>query len=706
MKTVRFVMAIHNHQPMGNFDDVIRRACRDAYHPFLDVAERFPDIRMAMHVSGPLFEWAERNDRHLLDRLAEGAQADRFEILGGGLGEPILTMLPDADVQGQIDLFRRKIARTCGVTPRGIWLPERVWEPYLASVLADAGVRYTIVDDFHFHCAGLRERDLCGYYVTEDRGRLLRVFSGSEQLRYAIPFHAPEDTIATLRRFATEDGRNVIVYADDGEKFGLWPETHKHVYEDGWLSRFFTALNENRDWIRFSTFAEVLDELPPRGRIWLPEASYREMTEWVLPRETQETFEDAVSTLKEKDLFDAVRPFMRGGLWRNFKAKYIEAARMYARMMEVSATAKKRFAAKNIRKALRALYRGQCNCAYWHGVFGGLYMPFLRFAVYQRLLEAENLLEPSHSRPGRTVKDFDLDGRDEIKLHNKTLACYLKPDSGGVMYELDDRRYPCNLSAVMTRRPEAYHRRLVQAVQQAPAGQLAAAVASIHERVRWKEPGIEKLLHYDPYVRDSLIDHFHAHGVLPEELKTGTAPELGDFVARPYSVDVPHSKAMTATLRRTGRAGRPGQGLPVELAKRVQLRNNGTLSVRYVLGFPEGAPDEVSFAMELNLGLMAGNAPDRNYFSHERENLGNLSTLIHREKEPALGLVDEWLGIEVWLRVDPVARFIAYPVETVNNSEGGFERVYQGSAVLACWALQAEPGEENVFNLEIEVRHS
>ena len=36
-----------------------------------------------------------------------------------------------------------------------------------------------------------------------------------------------------------------------------------------------------------------------------------------------------------------------------------------------------------------ALWAGQCNCAYWHGVFGGLYLPHLRQALYRELLSAE-----------------------------------------------------------------------------------------------------------------------------------------------------------------------------------------------------------------------------------------------------------------------------------------------------------------------------
>jgi len=705
VKTVRFIMALHNHQPVGNFDHVIEQACTRAYHPFLDILERFPEIRMVFHYSGPLLEWADRHNPALIERISEGVRANRFELLGGGFGEPILTMLSDADVTGQISLFSRFLRRHCGAEVRGAWTPERVWEPQLASALADAGIEYTVLDDYHFRCAGLRGQELCGYYITEDQGKLLRVFSGSKFLRYAIPFRDPADTIEYLRRFASEDGENVIVYADDGEKFGTWPETYEHVYENLWLPRFMEALKENSDWIRFCTFADVVDGVPPRGRIYLSEASYPEMTAWVLPPQVQNEFLDVRQALEASPLSEQAMAFMRGGFWRNFKVKYVEAAQLYARMMEVSALVREREAARKLEEARRELYRAQCNCAYWHGVFGGLYMPFLRFAVYQHLLRAENLLG-GRRRPGRSVQDFDFDDLPEVKLHNPHLNCYLKPDRGGALYELDDRERACNLTAVMTRRPEAYHRRLIEAGRSPdPAEENAEGAVSIHERVRCKEPGLEKLLFYDPHVRECLVDHFYPAATAPEELLAARTAEWGDFASAKYELLVPRARASTVTLRRRGLAGPPGCRRPVILAKRVALGGDRTIDVRYALSFPEGAPEETVFGVEFNLGLMAGDMPDRNYFSHTGENLGNLSTMLRRPSEPALGMVDEWLGVEIWIGVEPAAGFWAHPVETVNDSEAGFERVYQGSAVIPYWNLIAPPGEEHIFTLSLEIRH-
>ena len=166
-----------------------------------------------------------------------------------------------------------------------MWIAERVWEQPLVSSIAEAGIEYTVLDDFHFLRAGCPEDDVLGYYLTEDDGRLLKVFPGSETLRYMIPFHEPHATYEFLRRLAERRPGSTVVFADDGEKFGTWPKTFDHVYKQGWLNHFCDMLLANRDWLETTTFARAVDTTLPLGKIYLPDGSYREMTEWALPPE-------------------------------------------------------------------------------------------------------------------------------------------------------------------------------------------------------------------------------------------------------------------------------------------------------------------------------------------------------------------------------------------------------------------------------------
>ena len=112
--------------------------------------------------------------------------------------------------------------------------------------------------------------------------------------------------------------------------------------------------------------------------------------------------------------------------------------------------------------AKTGLYRGQCNCPYWHGAFGGLYLPHLRNAIYSHLIAADTALEQLAGRSGRWVSidaaDYNLDARQEVKLASDRLVAYLSPARGGHIYELDIRSTRVNLLATLNRRPEAYHR--------------------------------------------------------------------------------------------------------------------------------------------------------------------------------------------------------------------------------------------------------
>jgi alpha-amylase len=116
------------------------------------------------------------------------------------------------------------------------------------------------------------------------------------------------------------------------------------------------------------------------GKIYLPDCSYREMTEWALPAEQLTAYEQIAREMKDDPRWARLRPFVRGGFWRNFKVKYPEADEMYARMMTVSrrlqetidaAAAGDPVNAELAEQARTELYRGQCNCGYWHGKFGG-----------------------------------------------------------------------------------------------------------------------------------------------------------------------------------------------------------------------------------------------------------------------------------------------------------------------------------------------
>lgn len=682
---IRLVLVLHNHQPVGNFDHVFEQAYRDSYRPFLEVFGRYEELKISLHVSGPLLEWLDAHHPNYLDRLAQLVSQGRIEIIGGAFYEPILAAIRSRDRVGQISEYSRWLQQRLGAEVRGMWVAERVWEQTFTKDLALAGIQYTVLDDFHFKVAGLSDEQLTGRYVTEDDGRLLSVFPGSERLRYTIPFADPQATIDYLASVAGQRENAVVVFADDGEKFGTWPETHKHVYRDRWLERFFDALLENRQWITVCTLGEAFDAVPPIGRIYLPDCSYREMTEWALPVAQQTELERIGHQMEHDPHWPVLRRLVRGGFWRNFCVRYRESNEMYSRMMAVSRQLEEaQTTGANehlVKQARRALYRGQCNCAYWHGAFGGIYLPHLRNAVYANLIEADNLLEQAAGRTGPWVEaqqaDFDFDAAAEARLANDKLVALLAPRSGGHLYELDVRHVRHNLLATMTRQPEAYHHKVLAG----PTGQ-NGQVASIHDRVVFKQENLDQRIQYDAWPRKSLVDLFFDEHASLDAIAGGKAEQRGDFALGSYEARIQRKEGRVRLLM--SRQGRVGD-LVFRLTKAVTLNaGSSLLEVAYRL---EQLPPEarLHFAVEWNFSGMPGGVDDRYFCDADGHRLGDLSARLDLAGVQSLGLADDWLGLAVRLDTSQPTNFWTFPVEAVSQSEGGFELVHQSVAVMPHW---------------------
>ena len=280
MNKITFLLGIHNHQPIGNFDEVFEEAYRKSYKPFMEVLWRHPAVKWNLHCTGILWDWLAAHHADYLDRAREMAARGQVELLSGGFYEPILAILPDADKIGQIQKLSRFIETHFGTKPQGMWCAERVWEPHLPKPIREAGIEYTVLDDTHFLSAGLTKEQLSGYYKVEEQGLALDVFPISQDLRYLIPFSKPEDSIDFMKKSAQSwrgGVRPALVMADDGEKFGLWPKTFELVYEEGWLEKFLTLIEKNSDWLETATFAEFRKNNRAVGRTYLPTASYFEM---------------------------------------------------------------------------------------------------------------------------------------------------------------------------------------------------------------------------------------------------------------------------------------------------------------------------------------------------------------------------------------------------------------------------------------------
>jgi 4-alpha-glucanotransferase len=668
-----FCFGVHNHQPIGNFDSVMLEATERAYRPFLERVRDRREVRLSVHCTGSLLAWLRERARPTFDLLGETVAAGQVELLTGGFYEPILAILPDPDKRGQIQRLTAFLVREFGVRPRGMWLAERVWEPHLPKALREAGVEYVLVDDSHFALAGLDPDALGGYYLTEEQGHTLAVFPISQRLRYLIPF---DDVGKTLEHLEARRGTlPALTVVDDGEKFGAWPGTYDHVYRDGWLDRFFDALLST-PWLRLATFADVLDTIPASDRVYLPTASYREMGEWALPAPAAEALERARRDLGPLEGGAMLASLLRGGFWRGFLMKYPEVADMYWKMLRLSAAITeaegRRPGDPALGAARESLWRGQANDAYWHGVFGGCYLPHLRRAVKSALLEAERTLDETLGAPtGARSGDADGDGAAEVLIRTAELSVTLEATVGGSVTELAYLPRALDLADVLTRRREAYH---AQLATEGPDHREGAR--TIHDAPPHKETGLAARLAHDPFRRASLLDGLFATGEPLDAVAPWAAAEVALGAARlSHGVERLDGGAAVTLV--------PDDGPPAGLVKRVSVRG-ATLRADYRLR-PAAAG---RWAVQWNLALTAGDAPGRYLTLPGRPSLAS-SGRVHGIE--AVTLVDEWIGVRAELSWSPGAELAWGPVETVSVSEAGFERIYQGLAVLLTWPLDTAP---------------
>jgi 4-alpha-glucanotransferase len=687
---VNLMIAVHNHQPVGNFPWVFEGAFDRSYGPFLKVLKRYPDIRITLHNSGPLIDWMEQNRPEYLDAVGELSARGQIEIMGGGYYEPVLSIIPEADATAQIERMNRYIRERFGKAPSGIWMTERVWEPTMPVITDRSGIRYTLLDDTHFRYAGLTTDDLFGYYVTEYSGHTLSIFPIDRGLRYTIPFREPQETISRLREIAQNSPGAGVVYGDDGEKFGLWPGTYRWVYEEGWLVRFFEMLLENRNWIELLTFSEYLDRFPPTGRIYLPTASYEEMAEWALPADAVLKYREVRKRLTDAGVMEAARPFVRGGFFANFLTKYRESNNMHKRMLFVSG---KVAAAPDERRqeALPFLLSAQCNCAYWHGLFGGLYLNYLRHAIYQNLCAAQRIVEKGGA-PALDRFDFDADGHEEILVSTSGIHAGIAPALGGSLFHLDLVDYDFCLSNTMSRVFEAYHE---EARRASAAEADEKPPESIHDRMVIKEPGLLDILTYDRNPRYSFMDHLFCGAVGVDDLIAGRYDEAGDFVTGGYGVSTASrtKDGIVVELIREGGITVDSKRVCLGIKKRYTIRNGSpSITVNYTL-FNRGQ-DECSFffGVESNYTLLAGDDPARYLLIGDTRRPMNARGEDHGID--AFEISDEFSGFRVSFSLSRTARLSHFGVETASHSEGGLERTYQGTCIVCQFPVAVAGGGE------------
>jgi 4-alpha-glucanotransferase len=670
-KRFNFLMAIHFHQPVDNLGFVFEEICDKCYEPFLYTIQDYPSVRFNLHYTGGLLEWFRDNRPNVLEALKRLVKNGQIEIIGGGFYEPILSAVYPHDATGQLDMMSSFLRANLKTDTKGAWLAERIWEPHLPEILAGSNIEYTILDDQHLIYAGCKEGQLYGHYITEHNSKTLSVIPSDKFLRYVIPFKPVQDTLDYFKKTIKDYGRYTACYGDDGEKFGAWPDTYKNVYEKGWLKRFLQALDDNSSWVRTWRISDYLKENASNGLIYIPSVSYEEMNEWSLSFEAGQALAGLKRHLKKYNMLHRYHTFLKTGIWKNFLIKYPEINHIHKRVLmassRLSATEKNIMTAKNpddkpiaierLTKAKSELYKAECNCVYWHGVFGGVYMYHLRTALYKHLITAENVLDIIEQKAASRIDiddvDFDCDGEKECVISTAKNTVVIDKAEGAVITEWSLKDRPLNIINTLARRREIYHE------------------------------SIKKRLYYDNYRRCLFMDHFFKENITLKSLKQNQYIECGDFFRARYQQEALRG-ADTIEMFRAGMAA----GREIILRKAFTFgREKETVKVSYLLDNISPGQASLFFGPELNFSIT----------NDDKENdLFNVKSVQFHDRV-------EDIRVDIDFSIPPY-RFFRYPVYTVSQSQKDIETNYQASCIVPVFKLVIGKGASARFDINVSVK--
>ena len=289
------------------YHDWNERITAECYAPnaaarILDGDRRIVDIannyqRISFNFGPTLLAWMEENARDVLAVIVEADMQSRERFSGHGsalaqgYNHMILPLANRRDKYTQALWGIRDFERHFGRKPEGMWLPECAADAESLDVLAELGIRFTILSPFQAArvraFAGKRWQDVNGgrvdssrpYLVRLSSGRSITVFFYDAAAAKAVAFerllNSGEDFACRLTAgFDTRRGDEdpLIHIATDGETYG-----HHHRYGEMALAYALRHIESNH-LAQLTNYGEFLEKHPPSH-----EARIHEKSAWSCP---------------------------------------------------------------------------------------------------------------------------------------------------------------------------------------------------------------------------------------------------------------------------------------------------------------------------------------------------------------------------------------------------------------------------------------
>ncbi len=246
--------------------------------------------RISFNFGPTLLSWLEDNARTVYENIlhADRESAQRFSGHGNALAQPfnhvILPLANRADKFTQVLWGVRDFERRFGRSPEGAWLPEAAVDTDTLEILADLGIRFTVLAPRQ----AARVRKLGGrawkdvndaidpshaYLVRLPSKRTINIFFYDGPISQAVAFegllnNGEDFARRLLGGFSDQRTRPQLMHiATDGETYG-----HHHKYGDMALAWALDYVESN-NLARITNYGEFLEKNPPTHEVQIVENS-------------------------------------------------------------------------------------------------------------------------------------------------------------------------------------------------------------------------------------------------------------------------------------------------------------------------------------------------------------------------------------------------------------------------------------------------
>ncbi|MEA3464230.1 MAG: polysaccharide deacetylase family protein [Patescibacteria group bacterium] len=216
---------LHLYQPVNTDAHVIKEATEQSYYRIIRAIEEYPNIKFTLNITGCLFlRWEELGYYDLIKRIGKLIKKGKIELTGTAAYHPIMPLIPEQEAIKQIKENEKILKKHFGKNfkPKGFFLPELAYSPFVAKIVKKMGYQWLILDEIAYS-GKIGKNDFNQVY--KDKNSDLKVVIRSRKYSNS---YVPETIAKEIKNNKEE---KIIITATDGELYGLRYIDHTAIFE-------------------------------------------------------------------------------------------------------------------------------------------------------------------------------------------------------------------------------------------------------------------------------------------------------------------------------------------------------------------------------------------------------------------------------------------------------------------------------------------